>query len=336
MRHWGKTLLRRPGSLGFSCLYASAGILLHKLNDHRRQGDKEDDTDDAKELSADHSGHKGVQRRKSHGFSHHPGVDELVFNKLYGKVNNETAHGKNGIHQQHEEHADYAGNQRSDVGDNGADGGQHSHQAAVGNLENGKRKSHENAKDHSLAALSCQKVCKGLPEQPAELQQPSGVAGFQVGTDQCAGVVAETLRANGHINRDDQGKGCGHHNIYRGRYGTYRIDQHGVDAVGDPVKQLLPVDALQPAHQPPHVGILCAEIGGPAGDVCFDLYIETVKRLHQLRDQQCQRQHQHQHNTQQGDEEAQEMEYFIRGLFFGLAEQAFQPFFQPGHRHIDK
>ena len=102
------------------------------------------------------------------------------------------------------------------------------------------------------------------------------------------------------------------------------------------MEQLLPVDALQPAHQPPHVGILCAEIGGPAGDVCFDLYIEAVKRLHQLRDQQCQRQHQHQHNTQQGDEEAQEMEYFIRGLFFGLAEQAFQPFFQPGHRHIDK
>ena len=56
----GKTLLRRPGSLGFSCLYASAGILLHKLNDHRRQGDKEDDADDAKELSADHGGHKGV------------------------------------------------------------------------------------------------------------------------------------------------------------------------------------------------------------------------------------------------------------------------------------
>ena len=106
--------------------------------------------------------------------------------------------------------------------------------------------------------------------------------------------------------------------------------------VGDPVKQLLPVDALQPAHQPPHVGILCTEIGGPAGDVCFDLYIEAVKRLHQLWDQQCQRQHQHQHNTQQGDEEAQEMEYFIRGLFFGLAEQAFQPFLQPGHRHIDK
>ena len=44
----GKPLLRRPRSLGFSCLYASAGILLHKLNDHRRQGDKEDDADDAK------------------------------------------------------------------------------------------------------------------------------------------------------------------------------------------------------------------------------------------------------------------------------------------------
>lgn len=120
-------------------------------------------------------------------------VDELVFNKLYGKVNNETAHSQNGIHQQHEEHADYAGNQRSDVGDNGADGGQHSHQAAVGDLENGKRKSHENAKDHGLAALPRQKVCKGLPEQSAELQQPVGMAGLQVGTDQCAGVVAETL-----------------------------------------------------------------------------------------------------------------------------------------------
>ena len=105
-----------PDRWGSLCLYASAGILLHKLNDHCRQGDKEDDTDDAKELSTDHSSHKGVQRRKPHGFSHHPGVDELVFNKLYGKVNNETAHGQNGIHQQHEEHADHAGDQRSDVG----------------------------------------------------------------------------------------------------------------------------------------------------------------------------------------------------------------------------
>ena len=117
-------LLRRPRSLWFSCLYASAGILLHKLNDHRRQGDKEDDTDDAKEFSTDHSGHKGVQRRKSHGFSHHPGVDELVFNKLYGKVNNEAADGQNGIHQQHEEHADYAGDQRSNVRDDGANSSQ--------------------------------------------------------------------------------------------------------------------------------------------------------------------------------------------------------------------
>ena len=174
-------------------MYASAGILLHKLDDNRRQGDKEDDADDAKELSTDHSGNKGVQRRKPHGLSHHPGVDELVFNKLYGKVNNEAADGQNGIHQQHEEHADYAGDQRSDVGDNGADGGQHSHQAAVGDLENGKRKGHENAKDHGLTALPCQKVCEGLPEQPAELQQPGGMAGLQVGTDQCAGVVAETL-----------------------------------------------------------------------------------------------------------------------------------------------
>ena len=49
------------------------------------------------------------------------------------------------------------------------------------------------AKDHGLAALPCQKVCEGLPEQSAELQQPSGAAGFQVGADQCAGVVAETL-----------------------------------------------------------------------------------------------------------------------------------------------
>ena len=193
MRHWGKPLLRRPRSLGFSCLYASAGILLHKLNDHRCQGDKEDDTDDAKELSTDHSGNKGVQRRKPHGLSHHPGVDELVFNKLYGKVNNEAADGQNGIHQQHEEHADYAGDQRSNVRDDGANSSQHSHQAAVGDLENGKRKSHENAKDHGLTALPCQKVCEGLPEQPAELQQPVGMAGLQVGTDQCAGVVAETL-----------------------------------------------------------------------------------------------------------------------------------------------
>lgn len=108
-----------------------------------------------------------------------PGVDELVLNKLYGKVNNETAHGQNGIHQQHEEHADHAGDQRSDVGDNGADGGQHSHQAAVGNLENGKRKSHENAKDHGLTALPCQKFAKDCRNSRQNFSSQAEWLGFR-------------------------------------------------------------------------------------------------------------------------------------------------------------
>ena len=97
--------------------------------------------------------------------------------------------------------------------------------------------------------------------------------------------------------------------------------------------QLIPSSQF---HQPAHVGILCVEIGGPAGDIGLDLYIQAVEGLHQLRDQQSQRQHQHQHNAQQGDEKAEKMDYFRRGLLFGLAEQAVQPLFQPGHGYVDK
>ena len=61
-----------------------------------------------------------------------------------------------------------------------------------------------------------------------------------------------------------------------------------------------------------------------------------MKGLHQFRDQQGERQHQHQHNTQQGDEKAEKADGFRRGLLSGLAEQAVQPLFQPGHGHVDK
>ena len=320
----------------FFCAQTPAGVLFHKLDDHRRQGDKEDDADDAKELSADHGGNKGVKRGKPYGLSHHTGIDELVFNKLYGKIHDKAAHGQHRVNQQHKEHADYAGDQRTHIGDDGADGGQHPHQTAVGDPENGKRKGHQNAKDHRFAALSCQKACEGLTEQPAEFQDSGGVVGLQVGTHQCAGVMAKALRPKGHIDGDDQRKRGSHHDIHRGGYCPYCIDQHSVDACGDLVQQLFPVDAFQPAHQPAHVGILCAEIGGPAGDVGFDLHIKAVEGLYQLRDQQGQSQHQHQSNTQQGDEKAEKMDGFSRGLLFRLAEQAFQPLFQPGHGHIDE
>ena len=317
-------------------MQASEGVLLYKLNDHRSQRDKEDDADDAKKLSADHGGHKGVKRRKPHGLSHHAGIDELVLDKLHGKVDDEAAHRQHRIHQKHKEHADHAGDQCPHIGDDGTDGGEHPHQTAVGDPENRKCKGHEDTEDHGLTALSRQKVCKGLTEQPTEFQQPGGVAGLQIGAYQCAGVVAETLGPEGHIDGDDQGKRCSHHDVHGGRYRPDRIDQHGVDAVGDPVQQLLPVDALQPVHQPVHVGILCAEIGGPAGDIGLDLQIEAVKRLHKLRDQQGERQHQHKNNAEQGDEKAEKMDGAARGLLFGPAEQASQPLFQSGHRHAEK
>ena len=92
-------------------MQASEGVFFYKLNDHRSQRDKEDDADDAKKLSADHGGHKGVKRRKPHGLSHHAGVDELVLDKLHGKVDDEAAHRQHRIHQKHKEHADHAGDQ---------------------------------------------------------------------------------------------------------------------------------------------------------------------------------------------------------------------------------
>ena len=137
----------------FFCAQTPAGVLFHKLDDHRRQGDKEDDADDAKELSADHGGNKGVKRGKPYGLSHHTGIDELVFNKLYGKIHDKAAHDQHRVNQQHKEHADYAGDQCTHIGDDGADGGQHPHQTAVGDPENGKRKGHQNAKDHRFAAF---------------------------------------------------------------------------------------------------------------------------------------------------------------------------------------
>ena len=85
----------------FFCAQTPAGILFYKLDDHRSQGDKEDDADDAEKLSADHGGNKGVQRRKTHGLSHHTGIDELVFNKLYGKVDDQAAHRQHRVYQQH-------------------------------------------------------------------------------------------------------------------------------------------------------------------------------------------------------------------------------------------
>ena len=148
--------------------------------------------------------------------------------------------------------------------------------------------------------------------------------------------MAEALRTKGHIDGDDQRKRGGDRDIHRGRDSPYRIDQHRVDACGDLVQQLLPVDALQPVHQPAHVSILCVEIGSPAGNIGLDLHIQAVEGLHQLRNQQSQRQYQHQHNAQQGDEKAEKVDGFRRGLLFGLAEQAVQPLFQTGHGHVDK
>ena len=159
---------------------------------------------------------------------------------------------------------------------------------------------------------------------------------LQIGAHQRAGMSAEAFRAKGHIDGDDQGKGGCHRNIHRGRYGAYRIDQHGIDAGSDLVQQLLPVDAFQPAHQPARVGILRTQIGGPAGNVCLDLQIETVEGLHKLRDQQSESQHQHKHNAQQRDGKADKVDGFIRRLLSGLAEQTFQPLFQPTHGHVDK
>ena len=45
---------------GLFCAQTPKGVLFYKLDDHRCQGDKEDNADDAKKLSADHGGNKGV------------------------------------------------------------------------------------------------------------------------------------------------------------------------------------------------------------------------------------------------------------------------------------
>ena len=124
------------------------------------------------------------------------------------------------------------------------------------------------------------------------------MGGLQVGAHQRAGVVAEALRPKGHIDGDDQCKRGGDYDVHRGRDCPYRIDQHCIDACSDLVQQLLPVDTFQPVHQPAHVGILCVEIGGPAGDIGLDLYIQAVEGLHQLRDQQRQGQNAARQNGQ--------------------------------------
>ena len=54
---------------------------------------------DAEELAADHGCHKGVQGRKPHRFAHHPGVDELVLDELHRKVDQQSAHRQQGVHQ---------------------------------------------------------------------------------------------------------------------------------------------------------------------------------------------------------------------------------------------
>ena len=79
-----------------------------------------------------------------------------------------------------------------------------------------------------------------------------------------------------------------------------------------------------------------AEIGGPAGDVRLHLLIEAAEGLHQLRDQQGQRQHQHKDDPQQSDKKAEQADGLIGRLLFSPAEQLLQPLFQSGHGHIDE
>ena len=78
---------------------AAAGVFLHQLQHHRRQRDEEEDAEDAEELAADHGCHKGVQGRKPHRFAHHPGVDELVLDELHRKIDQQSAHRQQGVHQ---------------------------------------------------------------------------------------------------------------------------------------------------------------------------------------------------------------------------------------------
>ena len=78
---------------------AAEGVFLHQLQHHRRQRDEEEDAEDAEELAADHGCHKGVQGRKPHRFAHHPGVDELVLDELHRKVDQQSAHRQQRVHQ---------------------------------------------------------------------------------------------------------------------------------------------------------------------------------------------------------------------------------------------
>ena len=53
---------------------------------------------------------------KAPRISHHTGINELVFNKLHGKVHDQAAHRQHRVYQQHKEHTDHAGDQCTHIG----------------------------------------------------------------------------------------------------------------------------------------------------------------------------------------------------------------------------
>ena len=61
-------------------------VLLHQLNDNRCQRDKKQNPHNAEKLPSHQSRNQGIKRRKSHRAPHHPGINKLIFQKLYHQI----------------------------------------------------------------------------------------------------------------------------------------------------------------------------------------------------------------------------------------------------------
>ena len=78
------------------------------------------------------------------------------------------------------------------------------------------------------------------------------------------------------------------------------------------------------------------QVHQPLGKALFDLGVERLGRVDQLRNQQGQDQHKHQQDAQQGKDKADDMEQFCARLLLESLGQTGQPLFNPIDRHMDE
>lgn len=64
-------------------------MLPQEGDDDGNQGDEEEHTEDAHEISAHQHGHQGPQGVEPHSRAHHVGIDELIFHKLHDEIEND-------------------------------------------------------------------------------------------------------------------------------------------------------------------------------------------------------------------------------------------------------